>query len=61
MVCAEFFEHRPARSGSGGVQIPLGGAPDGAWDTLLLPNTDYGIRAVVSNDSSVPASTNASR
>jgi Kelch motif/Galactose oxidase, central domain len=41
--------------GSGGVPVPLGGAPGGAWDTLLLPNTDYGLQAVVSNDASVPA------
>jgi hypothetical protein len=35
--------------------VPLGGAPGGAWDTLLVPNTDYGFQAVVYNDSNAPA------
>jgi Kelch motif len=35
--------------------IPIGGAPGGAWDTLLPPNTNFGLKAVVYNDSSVPA------
>jgi len=40
---------------SNGNPVPLGGAPSGAWDTLLLPNTDYGIQAMVSNDAATPA------
>ena len=35
--------------------VPIGGAPGGAWDTLLLPNTNYGIQAVVYNDSTIAA------
>jgi N-acetylneuraminic acid mutarotase len=35
--------------------IPIGGAPGGAWDTLLPPNSSFGLQAVVYNDSSVPA------
>jgi hypothetical protein len=35
--------------------VPIGGAPGGAWDTLLLPDTYYGIQAVVYNDSNVAA------
>ncbi|MEX3694192.1 Kelch repeat-containing protein [Paraburkholderia sp. BR14263] len=35
--------------------VPLGGAPGGAWDTLLLPNTYYGIQTVIYNDSNVAA------
>lgn len=35
--------------------VPIGGAPGGAWDTLLVPNTNYGLQALVYNDSSVPA------
>ncbi|MGP0017729.1 MAG: Kelch repeat-containing protein [Candidatus Sulfotelmatobacter sp.] len=40
---------------SGGVPVPIGGAPGGAWDTLLLPLTNYGIQAVIYNDSTVAA------
>jgi hypothetical protein len=40
---------------SSGNPIPVGGAPSGAWDTLLQPNTYYGIQAVVYNDSNVAA------
>jgi hypothetical protein len=35
--------------------VPIGDAPSGAWDTLLQPNTYYGIQAVVYNDSKVAA------
>jgi hypothetical protein len=35
--------------------IPIGGAPGGAWDTLLMPTTNYPIQAVVYNDSNVDA------
>jgi len=35
--------------------VPIGGAPSGAWDTLLQPNTDYGIQAVIYNDANVAA------
>ena len=35
--------------------IPLGGAPGGPWDTLLIPNTDYKLSVVVHNDSPTPA------
>jgi Kelch motif len=35
--------------------VPIGGAPGGAWDTLLIPSTNYGIQAVVYNDSTVAA------
>lgn len=35
--------------------VPIGGAPGGAWDTLLIPLTDYGIQAVIYNDSTVAA------
>jgi Kelch motif len=40
---------------SSGNPVPIGGAPGGAWDTLLQPNTYYGIQAVVYNDSTVSA------
>jgi Kelch motif len=39
-----------------GNPIPIGGAPGGAWDTLLLPGTNYALQAVVYNDSNAPAS-----
>ena len=35
--------------------IPIGGAPGGAWDTLLQPYSYYGIQAVIYNDSTVAA------
>jgi hypothetical protein len=35
--------------------IHIGGAPGGAWDTLLVPNTNYGLQTIVYNDSTVPA------
>jgi N-acetylneuraminic acid mutarotase len=35
--------------------VPIGGAPGGAWDTLLLPDTYYGIQAVIYNDATVAA------
>ena len=35
--------------------VPIGGRPGGVWDTLLIPNTHYGIKAIVYNDSTVPA------
>jgi hypothetical protein len=38
-----------------GVDIPLGGQPGGAWDTLLQPNTDYIFAAWVHNASGTPA------
>ena len=38
---------------SAGNPVPLGGVP--TYDTLLHPNTDYPIQAVVHNDSAVPA------
>lgn len=38
-----------------GNPIPIGGAPGGAWDTLLLPSTNYAVQAVVFNDSNVAA------
>jgi Kelch motif len=38
-----------------GTPVPIGGAPGGAWDTLLQPNTYYGIQAVIYNDSTVAA------
>jgi N-acetylneuraminic acid mutarotase len=38
-----------------GNVVPLGGAPMGPWDTLLTPNTDYTIRAVIHNDSAAAA------
>jgi hypothetical protein len=41
--------------GSGGIPVPIGGAPMGAWDTLLQPNSHYGIQVVVYNDSTVAA------
>ena len=40
---------------SSGNPVPIGGAPGGAWDTLLQPNTYYGIQAIVYNDSTVAA------
>jgi Kelch motif len=40
---------------SSDTPVPIGGAPGGAWDTLLLPNTYYGIQAVIYNDSTVAA------
>jgi len=33
-------------------QIPIGGAPGGPWDTLLIPGTDYAFSAQVHNSSS---------
>ncbi len=44
-----------------GDPIPIGGAPGGAWDTLLQPNKHYGIQAVVYNDSTVAATTTTVR
>src|SRR5208282_2185989 len=41
---------------SSNVPVPIGGAPGGAWDTLLIPNTNYGLQAVVYNDSIVVSS-----
>jgi hypothetical protein len=38
-----------------GIDVPLGGAPGGAWDTLLRANTNYGFSARVHNDSNTPA------
>ena len=35
--------------------VPIGGAPGGAWDTLLQPFTNYGLQAIVYNDSTVAA------
>jgi hypothetical protein len=46
---------------SSGAAIPLGGAPGGAWDTLLLPNTNYTIKALVQNDSTTAATWTAVR
>jgi hypothetical protein len=40
---------------SSNTPVPIGGAHSGAWDTLLLPNTYYGIQAVIYNDSTVAA------
>jgi N-acetylneuraminic acid mutarotase len=40
---------------SSGNPVPIGGAPGGAWDTLLQPNTYYGIQTVLYNDSTVAA------
>jgi hypothetical protein len=40
---------------SSDTPVPVGGAPGGAWDTLLQPNTYYGIKAVIYNDSNVVA------
>ena len=40
---------------SSDTPAPVGGAPGGAWDTLLQPNTYYGIKAVIYNDSNVVA------
>jgi N-acetylneuraminic acid mutarotase len=34
---------------------PIGGAPGGAWDTLLIPNSNYAIKCVVYNDANVAA------
>lgn len=44
-----------------GTLIPIGGAPGGAWDTLLQPNTDYTIQAVIYNDSTTPATNTSVR
>jgi hypothetical protein len=38
-----------------GIEVPLGGAPGAAWDTLLRANTNYGFSARVHNDSNTPA------
>jgi hypothetical protein len=35
--------------------VPIGGAPGGAWDTLLIPYSNYTIRCVVYNDANVAA------
>ena len=35
--------------------IAIGGAPGGAWDTLLLPTTNYDIQAVIYNDANIAA------
>jgi hypothetical protein len=35
--------------------VPLGGQPNGRWDTLLVPDQDYKLSAVVHNDSSTAA------
>ena len=40
---------------SSGNSVPIAGSPGNAWNTLLLPNTCYGIQAVVHNDSPVAA------
>lgn len=36
--------------------VPIGGAPGGAWDTLLIPNSNYTLQCVVYNDANVAAS-----
>ena len=38
-----------------GTEVPLGGAPGGAWDTLLRANTNYGFAANIHNASPTPA------
>ncbi len=35
--------------------VPIGGAPGGAWDTLLIPNSNYTIKCMVYNDANVAA------
>lgn len=35
--------------------VPIGGAPGGAWDTLLIPFSNYTIQCVVYNDANVAA------
>jgi hypothetical protein len=40
---------------SSDTPVPIGGVPGGAWDTLLQPNTYYGIQTVIYNDSTVAA------
>ncbi len=35
--------------------VPLGGQPNGPWDTLLIPNKDYLLSAFIRNDTTVPA------
>jgi N-acetylneuraminic acid mutarotase len=35
--------------------VPIGGAPGGAWDTLLIPYSNYTISCVVYNDANVAA------
>jgi hypothetical protein len=35
--------------------VPIGGAPGGAWDTLLIPNMNYTVQCVVYNDANVAA------
>ena len=37
------------------LEVPLGGVPGRAWDTLLRPNTPYSIVAILHNSSSTPA------
>jgi hypothetical protein len=36
-------------------QIPIGGAPGGPWDTLLVPGADYAFSAQIHNSSSTQA------
>jgi N-acetylneuraminic acid mutarotase len=40
---------------SSGNPIPIGGAPGGAWDTLLQPNESYKVQAIIYNDADIPA------
>jgi N-acetylneuraminic acid mutarotase len=35
--------------------VPIGGAPGGAWDTLLIPYSNYTVSCVVYNDANVAA------
>jgi hypothetical protein len=35
--------------------VPLGGMPNSRWDTLLIPNSNYKVAALVHNDSTTPA------
>jgi len=37
------------------MPVPLGGLPGGAWDTLLEPNTPYGLSATIHNDTNAVA------
>jgi hypothetical protein len=39
----------------GATVVPLGGTVPGPWDTLLIPNHDYNIHAVIHNDSTTAA------
>ena len=40
------------------VPVPLGGLPSGPWDTLLKPDTDYGIAAIVHNSTGTSTAVN---